>query len=251
MSRTCPLPTPRSAVTYRFIRRAVLGLGLAAAVSAFTSFSPFALLAHARSTSTFDQVSETIANSISETFNEAVANHFPSRTGKSAQPAQPPDARPLPAKPFADGSGYTLCFVPDGASCQALLINAIRSTRQRLLIQAYSFTSAPIAEAVAQAHRRGVDVRVILDKSQQSERYTSATFLKHAGVPVVIDNKPAIAHNKVMVFDDQAVFTGSFNFTKSAQERNAENGMLIRGDAAVVKAYTDNWHKRYRQSRAY
>jgi phosphatidylserine/phosphatidylglycerophosphate/cardiolipin synthase-like enzyme len=70
-------------------------------------------------------------------------------------------------------------------------------------------------------------------------------------VPVVIDSKPAIAHNKVMVFDDQAVFTGSFNFTKSAQERNAENGMLIRGDAAVVKAYTDNWNKRYRQSRAY
>ncbi|KUE85453.1 Phosphatidylserine/phosphatidylglycerophosphate/cardiolipin synthase [Cupriavidus necator] len=241
-------PTQRSAVTYRFIRRAVLGLGLAAAVSAFTSFSPFALLAHARSASTFDQVTDTIANSISETFNEAVANHFPARTGK---PAQPPDAKPVPAKPFADGSGYTLCFVPDGASCQALLINAIRSTRHRLLIQAYSFTSAPIAEAVAQAHRRGVDVRVILDKSQQSERYTSATYLKHAGVPVVIDNKPAIAHNKVMVFDDQAVFTGSFNFTKSAQERNAENGMLIRGDAAVVRAYTDNWNKRYQQSRAY
>jgi len=96
-----------------------------------------------------------------------------------------------------------------------------------------------------------VDVRVILDKSQVSERYTSATFLKNAGIPVVIDTKPAIAHNKVMVFDDQAVFTGSFNFTRSAQERNAENGMLIRGDAAVVRAYTENWNTRYRQSSAY
>ncbi len=229
----------------------MLGLSLAAAISAFTSFNPFSHLlaqAHARSSSTFDQVTDTIADSISDTFNEAVAKHFPARPGT---PAQPPQAQPLPSKPFAQGSGYTLCFVPDGASCQALLVNAIRSTRHRLLIQAYSFTSAPIAEAVAQAHKRGVEVRVILDKSQQSERYTSATYLKHAGVPVVIDNKPAIAHNKVMVFDDQAVFTGSFNFTKSAQERNAENGMLIRGDAAVVKAYTDNWNKRYRQSRAY
>ncbi|BDB26206.1 hypothetical protein Tamer19_25950 [Cupriavidus sp. TA19] len=229
-------------------RRTVLGLALAAAVSAFTSFSPFALLAHARSASGFDQVTESITSSISDTFSDAVAKHLPSRSGK---PAQPPEASPAPSKAFAQGSGYTLCFVPDGASCQALLVNAIRSTRRQLLVQAYSFTSAPIAEAVAQAHRRGVDVRVILDKSQESERYTSATYLKHAGVPVVIDNKPAIAHNKVMVFDDQAVFTGSFNFTKSAQERNAENGMLIRGDAAVVKAYTDNWHKRYRQSRAY
>ncbi len=155
------------------------------------------------------------------------------------------------ASQFAAGSSYTLCFVPDGPSCQSLLIEAIHNTQRRLLIQAYSFTSAPIAQAVAQAHRRGVDVRVILDKSQLSERYTSATFLHNAGIPVVIDKKPAIAHNKVMVFDDQAVFTGSFNFTKSAETRNAENGMLIRGDAAVVKAYTDNWMTRYRMSDAY
>lgn len=155
------------------------------------------------------------------------------------------------ASQFAAGSSYTLCFVPDGPSCQSMLIDAIHNARKRLLIQAYSFTSAPIAQAVVQAHRRGVEVRVILDKSQLSERYTSATFLRDAGIPVVIDNKPAIAHNKVMVFDDEAVFTGSFNFTRSAQERNAENGMLIRGDAAVVKAYMDNWKTRFRMSSEY
>lgn len=159
-----------------------------------------------------------------------------------------PAARPAP---FATGSSYTLCFVPDGPSCQDMIVDAIGKTRRKLLIQAYSFTNAAIAEAVADAHRRGVDVRVIVDKSQTSERYTSATFLKHAGIPVVVDTKPAIAHNKVMVFDDQAVFTGSFNFTKAAQQRNAENGMLIRGDAAIVRAYTDNWNTRFRQSSEY
>lgn len=153
--------------------------------------------------------------------------------------------------PFASGSTYTLCFVPDGPSCQDMIVDAIHRTRKRLLIQAYSFTSTPIAKAVAEAHQRGVDVRVIVDKSQASERYTSATFLKNAGIQVVVDTKPAIAHNKVMVFDDQAVFTGSFNFTKSAQERNAENGMLIRGDSAVVRAYTDNWRTRFDKSSAY
>jgi phosphatidylserine/phosphatidylglycerophosphate/cardiolipin synthase-like enzyme len=152
---------------------------------------------------------------------------------------------------FARGSSYTLCFVPDGASCEDLLVNSINATTQSLLIQAYSFTSAPIAKAVAAAHARGVDVRVILDKSQTSERYTSATFLKNAGIPVVIDTRPAIAHNKVMVFDQRAVFTGSFNFTKSAQQRNAENGILIRGDSALVKSYTDNWATRFGQSTPY
>lgn len=154
-------------------------------------------------------------------------------------------------KQFAAGSSYTLCFVPDGASCEAMLVDAIRNTRQNLLIQAYSFTSPAIAEAVVQAHKRGVDVRVIVDKSQLGEKYTSATFIKHAGIPLVVDTDPAIAHNKVMVFDQQAVFTGSFNFTRSAQQRNAENGMIIRGDANVVKAYTDNWTTRFKKSQGY
>jgi len=213
---------------------ALTGLLIAACVTVST---------HARSASALDRVTDTL----SETFNDALAGHNSGH--KSGHADEAPAA--IPSRPFASGSGYALCFVPDGPSCQALLVNAIRGTRRRLLVQAYSFTSAPIAEAVVQAHRRGVDVRVILDKSQVSERYTSATFLKNAGIPVVIDTKPAIAHNKVMVFDDQAVFTGSFNFTRSAQERNAENGMLIRGDAAVVRAYTENWNTRYRQSSAY
>ena len=154
-------------------------------------------------------------------------------------------------RPFAKDARYALCFVPDGASCQSLIIDAIDATQHSLRIQAYSFTSAPIAAALKRAQKRGVDVKVILDKSQLSQKYSSATFLRNAGIEVVIDTKPAIAHNKVMIFDDRAVFTGSFNFTKSAQERNAENGILIRGDAALVESYARNWVARYRVSTRY
>lgn len=160
-------------------------------------------------------------------------------------------SRAAPAAPFASGASYRICFVPNGASCQDLLVNEINNTRRTLLIQAYSFTSAPIAAAVKRAKDRGVDVRVILDKSQVSQRYSSATFLRNAGIAVVIDTKPAIAHNKVMVFDNASVFTGSFNFTKSAQERNAENGFLVRGDDRIVRAYVDNWNERFRVSTPY
>ncbi len=152
---------------------------------------------------------------------------------------------------FTPNASYKLCFVPDGASCEKLIIDSISHTRHSLLIQAYSFTHPKIAAAVKDAKGRGVDVRVIVDKSQASEKYTSATFLKHGGVPVVVDTDPAIAHNKVMIFDQEAVFTGSFNFSRSAQDRNAENGIVISGDRALVKAYTDNWTKRYRVSSPY
>lgn len=72
-----------------------------------------------------------------------------------------------PARPtsFQNGASYQLCFVPDGASCQDPLISAIDQTRSQLRVQAYSFTSAPIASAIKRAKDCGVDIKVILDKS--------------------------------------------------------------------------------------
>jgi phosphatidylserine/phosphatidylglycerophosphate/cardiolipin synthase-like enzyme len=85
------------------------------------------------------------------------------------------------------------------------------------LVQAYSFTSAPIANALVDAHKRGVNVQVILDKSQRTEKYSSADFVARAGIPTFIDAKHAIAHNKIMVIDGYEILTGSFNFTKAAE----------------------------------
>ena len=81
---------------------------------------------------------------------------------------------------------------------------------------------------------------VILDKSQRSEKYSSADFVIHAGIPTKIDAKHAIAHNKIMVIDDQTVITGSFNFTTAAEEHNAENLLVIRSPDLAAK-YTANW----------
>ena len=176
------------------------------------------------------------------------ARHLMAYAGKEISRASAPAAQ---TKQFADGATYTLCFVPDGPRCEDLIVNNINNTTSSLLIQAYSFTSAPIAKAVIDAFKRGVDVRVIVDKSQVSEKYTSATFIKNAGIPIVVDTKPAIAHNKIIIFDQQAVFTGSFNFSKAAQKSNCENGIVIRGDANIVKEYTSNWLTRQGQSVPY
>jgi phosphatidylserine/phosphatidylglycerophosphate/cardiolipin synthase-like enzyme len=77
------------------------------------------------------------------------------------------------------------------------------------LIQAYSFTSAPIARALTDAKRQGVDVGAVLDKSQPTADYSEADFLAHAGVPVRIDAEHKIAHNKVLAIDGTTVITGS------------------------------------------
>ena len=118
------------------------------------------------------------------------------------------------------------------------------------MVQAYSFTSAAIAKALVDAHKRGVRVSVILDKSQRKEKYTEADFLLHAGVATFIDSKHAIAHNKIMILDGQTVITGSFKFTKAAEESNAEN-LLVIPDSAIAAKYWANWQEHAKHAERY
>lgn len=126
------------------------------------------------------------------------------------------------------------------SGCTQAIVNEISSARSEILIQAYSFTSAPIADSLVRAAKRGVNVAAILDKSQRKEKYTSATFLSNSGVPVFIDSAHAIAHNKVIIIDREIVITGSFNFTKAAEEKNAENLLIIRS-RDLAREYIRNW----------
>ena len=114
-----------------------------------------------------------------------------------------------------------VCFSPHGGCTEAITFQLAKATRT-VLVQAYSFTSAPIAKALVDAHKRGVKVTVILDKSQRTEKYSSADFLLNSGIPTFIDANHAISHNKVTIVDSHIVITGSFNFTNAAEESNAD-----------------------------
>lgn len=140
-------------------------------------------------------------------------------------------------------------FSPKGGCIEAVVDNLNKATNT-VLVQAYSFTSAPIAKALVDAEKRGVKVQVILDRSQRTEKYSSADFVQHAGIPTYIDAKHAIAHNKIMIIDSKIVLTGSFNFTKAAEENNAENLLVIQ-DLALATKYTANWQAHLQHSEPY
>jgi phosphatidylserine/phosphatidylglycerophosphate/cardiolipin synthase-like enzyme len=131
-------------------------------------------------------------------------------------------------------------FSPAGG-CERAIIDEIRNAKRSVLVQAYHFTSNPIAIALREAVARGVFVEVILDKSQQSSSYTRATFLHNSGCRVLFDRNHKIAHNKIILLDDDIVITGSYNFTKSAEKDNAENLLIIR-DAAIAKTYLSEYN---------
>jgi phosphatidylserine/phosphatidylglycerophosphate/cardiolipin synthase-like enzyme len=146
-------------------------------------------------------------------------------------------------------AGVQVYFSPRGGATEAV-VNCLREATNSVLVQAYSFTSAPIAEALVAAHRRGVKVRVILDHSQRTEKYSEADFLDHSGIPPLIDAEHPIAHNKVMIIDEYLLITGSFNFTKAAEEKNAEN-LLVINDPELAKKYLANWEAHQQHSEPY
>ena len=149
----------------------------------------------------------------------------------------------------ADTRSWSVFFSPEGG-CTEAVVKEIRKARTDILVQAYSFTSAPIAQALVEAQKHGVKVEVILDKSNRTDKYSAAVFLLHAGIPTRIDAAHAIAHNKIMVIDGETVITGSFNFTRAAEEKNAEN-LLIISDKSLAEKYISNWKLHARHSEVY
>jgi len=111
-------------------------------------------------------------------------------------------------------------------------------------VQAYYLTSRDIINAIINAKERGADVKVILDKSQDKGRHISVikAIGRHA-IPVWVDNSVAIAHNKVIILGDNEVITGSYNFTRSAQNKNAENLLIIKSPQ-ITAQYVHNFDSR-------
>ena len=148
-------------------------------------------------------------------------------------------AQPAPAQ-------VDVCFTP-AQHCQPRIVEAINTARNEIEVQAYYFTSVPILGALAAAKQRGVNVQVILDKANITAQYSGASYVAHVGIPVWIDNRPAIAHNKTIIIDRRLVIGGSYNYTASAETRNAENVLFLESPTLAAE-FLANWQSRRQAS---
>lgn len=143
---------------------------------------------------------------------------------------------PLPA-----GARYEAAFSPGQA--MPLMLDTIGAAKTSIAVAVYSFTSKPIAEALLQAHRRGVKVALVVDAGDAGKTYSAARFLGNQGVPVRTNGRYAIHHHKFLVVDGTTVQTGSFNYTASAAARNAENVLVISNAPGLAATYTTEWKR--------
>ncbi len=124
-----------------------------------------------------------------------------------------------------DNTNIKLCFTPPTATCGPMIADQINLAKSTVYMQAYGLTHPQIINALIKAKQRGVDVSVMLDRSNLTQKYSKMKELEAAGIKVVIDRVPGIAHNKIIIIDKTVTVTGSFNFTVNADTRNAENGV--------------------------
>lgn len=160
-----------------------------------------------------------------------------------------PDAVPV----VTGNASVEVMFTPEDDAA-GKIAGAIAHARRQVLVQAYSFTHDGIARALRDAHGRGVDVRLIADREQTEEMARGQVpGLARAGVPVWLDGEHQSAHNKVMVIDaglaSALVITGSFNFTRAGQYKNAENVVFISGNDRLADAYLQNWKRHLSHSK--
>jgi phosphatidylserine/phosphatidylglycerophosphate/cardiolipin synthase-like enzyme len=136
----------------------------------------------------------------------------------------------LASLPAANTHAKTLdtCFSPKGY-CDQVLVSWIGVARFSLDAAIYGLTDDAIAQALISAHRRGVRVRVVHDKTQAAGKKDVSEMLKQAGIPIHIQrgSRGGILHDKFLIVDSSYVITGSFNWTNNATAKNDENFVIL------------------------
>jgi phosphatidylserine/phosphatidylglycerophosphate/cardiolipin synthase-like enzyme len=150
--------------------------------------------------------------------------------GTAPPPAPPPAATKLPASIdvfFSDTyENDPTQAMNDPDNIDRKLAAFIATAHSTLDCAFYELESQRIADALIAAHLRGVKVRLVGDSDYRGNKEMKGVIA--AGIPVVFDERSALMHNKFVVLDRRAVWTGSYNATDNCSFRNNNNGVQIR-----------------------
>ena len=137
----------------------------------------------------------------------------------------------------AFSESFDVCFTPN-QSCLPIVVKSINNAKSSILLLGYSFTSKPITYALIQAKKRGVKVRIVLDHSQQFQKYSKeviqALFKEH--MDVRFDYSVKIAHNKILIIDGLQTISGSYNWVRRESRTTSCSTWLNMIEPAVPSA---------------
>ena len=129
-----------------------------------------------------------------------------------------------------------------GEDCVNALLGLIQGSHQQLQICVFTISDNRLREALLQAHKRGVQVRIITDNDKTEDKGSDIDWLDQQGVPVRVDRTRHHMHHKFVIADSKQIATGSFNWTMSASKYNHEN-ILLMNDKNVIREFSEEFER--------
>ena len=133
-----------------------------------------------------------------------------------------------------NGAELGVYFSPQDKPITTQLIPLIENAKKYIYIPVFYITKKELATALIEAHNRGIEVKIINDATNASNKHTIHHQLREAGIKVKTENYAGKLHSKAMIIDDKYSVIGSMNFTNSGEKRNDENVVIIK-DEAIAK----------------
>lgn len=141
-----------------------------------------------------------------------------------------------------NGSRIVVVFNPEDPALENAIVPLVQSANQSIRFLAFSFTDYPLADAMSQRFKAGVDVAGVFEKVGSETEAAELRTLMCRSVPVKQDGNRGFLHHKVIVVDEQIVITGSLNFSTNAEENNDENVIII-DNPEIARLYLQEFER--------
>lgn len=126
------------------------------------------------------------------------------------------------------------------------LIRLINLSKRSVYVAAFSLTSEEIFSALLDAHERGVEVNIIMEKRMMNSKSSKFKILQDYGINIIFDSNPGSMHHKFIVIDEEIVQFGSMNYSENAIKRNNEN-ILIIYNSAIARAFIGEFERLWKK----
>jgi phosphatidylserine/phosphatidylglycerophosphate/cardiolipin synthase-like enzyme len=143
-------------------------------------------------------------------------------------------------------TAHNSVYFSPGNSCRNVIIRHLNNAKKRVDICVFTITDDDIANAIADAHQRGVQVRIISDNGKAYDPGSDVYALQQKGIALVLDCTPAHMHHKFALFDNEWLINGSYNWTRSASNENEEN-IVLSNDPTLLNDFGELFNNLWRQ----
>lgn len=147
-----------------------------------------------------------------------------------------------PEKPEGNARVY---FSP-GNQCRDGIIQQIKNAKSTLHICVFTISDNEITDEIIAASKRGISIKIISDDEKAYDKGSDVKRMSDIGIPTKVDGVRGHMHHKFCVIDKETVISGSYNWTRSAADRNYEN-IMIGTNPRIAKIFLSEFSKLWKE----